>query len=84
MALAAQALEAQKARKPLEQGGALERVTARIERVMGLTFEFSGVAKAQLLRSPLERIVMPHCTWRALQVEKIAQGEPLLFLWVKP
>ena len=48
------------------------------------TFEFSGVAKAQLLRSPLERIVMPHCTWRALQVEQIAQGEPLLFLWVKP
>jgi len=48
-----------------------------------LTFEFSGVAKAQLLRSPLNEIVMPHCTWRALQVEKIAQGEPLLFLWVK-
>ena len=37
MALAAQALEAQKASKPLEQGGALERVAARIKRVMGLT-----------------------------------------------
>ena len=37
MALTAQALEAQKASKPLEQGGALEQVAARIERVMGLT-----------------------------------------------
>ena len=37
MALAAQALEAQKASKPLEQGGALEQVAARIKRVMGLT-----------------------------------------------
>ena len=42
MALAAQALEAQKARKPLEQGGALEQVAARIERVMGLTNKVSG------------------------------------------
>ena len=41
MALAAQALEAQKASKPLEQGGALERVAARIERVMGLTTKVS-------------------------------------------
>ena len=41
MALAAQALEAQKARKPLEQGGALERVAARMKRVMGLTPELS-------------------------------------------
>ena len=41
MALAAQALEAQKASKPLEQGGALEQVAARIERVMGLTGEVS-------------------------------------------
>ena len=41
MALAAQALEAQKADKPLEQGGALEQVAARIERVMGLTGEVS-------------------------------------------
>ena len=39
MALAAQALEAQKADKPLEQGGALERVAARMNRVMGLTNE---------------------------------------------
>ena len=42
MALAAQALEAQKADKPLEQGGALEQVAARIERVMGLTAKVSG------------------------------------------
>ena len=41
MALAAQALEAQKARKPLEQGGSLEQVAARIERVMGLTDKVS-------------------------------------------
>ena len=42
MALGWQALEAQKGRKPLEQGGALEQVAARIERVMGLTPRFSG------------------------------------------
>ena len=42
MVLAAQALEAQKADKPLEQGGALERVAARIERVMGLTHKLTG------------------------------------------
>ena len=41
MALAAQALEAQKADKPLEQGGALEQVAARMKRVMGLTGEVS-------------------------------------------
>ena len=39
LALGWQALEAQKASKPLEQGGALEQVGARIERVMGLTNE---------------------------------------------
>ena len=39
MALAAQALEAKKADKPLEQGRALERVAARMKRVMGLTKE---------------------------------------------
>jgi len=37
-----QALDAKKARKPLEQGGALEQVAARIERVMGLTFSLRG------------------------------------------
>ena len=37
MALGWQTLEAKKAWKPLEQGGALERVAARIKRVMGLT-----------------------------------------------
>ena len=41
MALAAQALAAKKADKPLEQGGALEQVGARMKRVMGLTFEIS-------------------------------------------
>jgi len=55
VALAAQALEAQKADKPLEQGGALEQVGARIERVMGLTAKVSGWLKA----SPLERRVRP-------------------------
>ena len=54
MALAAQALEAQKADKPLEQGGALEQVAARMKRVMGLTCEFSGRQKAQLFDGPLE------------------------------
>ena len=44
MALAAQALEAKKARKPLEQGGALEQVGARMKRVMGLTPQLTGAA----------------------------------------
>ena len=55
MALAAQALEAKKARKPLEQGGALEQVAARIERVMGLTAKVSGPQNA----GPLDRRVRP-------------------------
>ncbi len=55
MALATQALEAQKASKPLEQGGALEQVAARMKRVMGLTAKISGWLKA----SPLERRVRP-------------------------
>ena len=42
MARAAPALEAKKARKPLEQGGALEQVGARMKRVMGLTLKFTG------------------------------------------
>ena len=42
MALTAQALEAKKADKPLEQGGALEQVGARMERVMGLTPKLTG------------------------------------------
>ena len=49
MALAAQALEAQKASKPLEQGGALERVAARMKRVMGLTPEITGCAAVRLI-----------------------------------
>ena len=53
MALAAQALEAQKADKPLEQGGALEQVAARMKRVMGLTGWVNGWPKA----SPLDRRV---------------------------
>ena len=55
MALAAQALEAQKASKPLEQGGALEQVAARMERVMGLTAKVSGPQNA----GPLDRRVRP-------------------------
>ena len=57
MALAAQALEAQKARKPLEQGGALEQVAARIERVMGLTFKVRGAARRLIAQRPLHRRV---------------------------
>ena len=45
MVLGWQALEAQKADKPLEQGRALEQVAARMKRVMGLTFEFTGLAR---------------------------------------
>ena len=55
MALTAQALEAQKADKPLEQGGALEQVAARIKRVMGLTAKVSGPQNA----GPLDRRVRP-------------------------
>ena len=55
MALAAQALHAKKARKPLEQGGSLEQVAARIERVMGLTAKVSGPQNA----GPLDRRVRP-------------------------
>ena len=55
MALAAQALGAQKADKPLEQGGALEQLTARIKRVMGLTKKLSRPPKA----GRLERRVRP-------------------------
>ena len=51
MALAAQALEAQKARNPLEQGGALEQVGARIERVMGLTPELSRPTQWRRMRA---------------------------------
>ena len=59
MALAAQALGAQKARKPLEQGGALEQVAARMKRVMGLTPKFTGkiaVAKRRQI-FPVQRLV---------------------------
>ena len=56
MALAAQALVAQKASKPLEQGGALEQVAARIKRVMGLTNKVSRPPKA----GRLERRVRQH------------------------
>ncbi len=47
MALAAQALEAKKADKPLEQGGALEQVGARMKRVMGLTNESKPPAEGE-------------------------------------
>ena len=49
MVLGWQALEAQKADKPLEQGRALEQVAARMKRVMGLTPELSRVAKQRRL-----------------------------------
>ena len=39
----------------MEQGGALERVAARIERVMGLTAKVSGPQNA----GPLDRTVRP-------------------------
>ena len=39
--------------KPLEHGGALEQVAVRIKRVMGLTFDLSGMPKA----CPLEGMV---------------------------
>ena len=55
MALGWQALEAKKARKPLEQGGALEQVGARMKRVMGLTAKVSGPQNA----GPLDRRVRP-------------------------
>ena len=55
MALGWQALEAKKARKRLEQGGALEQVAARMKRVMGLTDKVSGWPKA----SPLDCRVRP-------------------------
>ena len=42
MVLAAQALEAKKACKPLEQGRVLERGAVRIKRVMGLTPWLTG------------------------------------------
>ena len=51
MALGWQALEAQKADKPLEQGGALEQVAARIKRVMGLTPELSRPKAGRRLRA---------------------------------
>ena len=55
MALAAQALDAKKAWKPLEQGRALEQVGARMKRVMGLTAKVSGTQNA----GPLDRRVRP-------------------------
>ena len=70
MALAAQALETQKARKPLEQGRALEQVGARMKRVMGLTFELTRVRKrakpAVALR--VQRMVRPRHTLTAKRI----------------
>ena len=71
MALAAQALHAKKARKPLEQGGSLEQVAARIERVMGLTPELSRAAK----RRRLERIVRPLMRHRS-EDPTVVHGKP--------
>ena len=58
MALTAQALEAQKASKPLEQGGALEQVAARIKRVMGLTDKVSRPQYAGRLERRVRRIAV--------------------------
>ena len=55
MVLGWQALEAQKADKPLEQGRALEQVAARMKRVMGLTPKVSRPQYA----GRLERRVRP-------------------------
>ena len=76
MALAAQALEAQKASKPLEQGGALEQVAARIKRVMGLTFEFTGL-RGFIAQRPLERSVRQTRTidWLASRVASAESQE---------
>ena len=63
MALAAQALEANKAWKPLEYSGALEQVAARIKRVMGLTFKVTGAqtaGEASCLGVPVDRNVSRH------------------------
>ena len=42
MVLGWQALDAKKTDKPFEQGRALKKVAARIERVMGLTSPITG------------------------------------------
>ena len=46
------------ARKPLEQGGALEQVGARIERVMGLTPRVQPTPKAVGWNERLEKMVI--------------------------
>lgn len=74
MALAAQALEAKKAWKPLEQGGALERVAARIKRVKGLT---PAVSCAGAKR----RVPTGGACWRQLdQTVRLGSGGSLLHL----
>ena len=55
MALGWQTLEAKKADKPLEQGGALEQVGARMKRVMGLTPELSRPAGRTFQVAPRPR-----------------------------
>ena len=55
MALGWQALEAQKTRKPLEQGGALEQVGARMKRVMGLTNKLSRPPQAGRLERQVRK-----------------------------
>ena len=59
MVLGWQALEAQKTRKPLEQGGALEQVAARIKRVMGLTFEVSWRQRQDARPEPQKMYTVP-------------------------
>ena len=76
MALGWQALDAKKARKPLEQGGALEQVGARIKRVMGLTPELSRAAKQRRLG----RIVMP----QLIQIARMANSPAVLLMFACP
>ena len=59
---------------PLEQGGALEQVGARMKRVMGLTAKVSGWLKA----SPLERRVRPEGQKEAPDLNKGAAHEKAL------
>ena len=68
MALAAQALDAKKAWKPLEQGRALEQVAARINRVMGLTFEVTGRRSGEAAEGTCKRSL------QAVRVDREVRG----------
>ena len=79
MALAAQALEAQKASKPLEQGGALEQVAARMKRVMGLTPHFSrGFDTAKRWQIRRLEVIVGH--WQSCPVRRRCYTNKALFM----